>query len=250
MKRREFTGTLIKAISSYALLESVFAIDGFSRAVKPITDHWAIRLNDLCSDLKTDRISALAWQNKVAELYGQVDLKELMEFIDFDAVIKSFKYPDLGVVAQQVKLPKLAGLPENTSYVKKIFGMKKDRAIIPHGHSNMASAHMVVKGEFHMRHFDKIRQDDSHLWIKPTIEKNAVAGDYSSISDERDNVHWFVANTDHAYTFDVIVLDLNGETYDIHNIDYENHETESDGSLRAPMMNVQDALKKYGKGHH
>ncbi len=96
--------------------------------------------------------------------------------------------------------------------------MKKDRAIIPHGHSNMASAHLVLNGEMRLIHYEKIRQEKENLIIKPTIDKIDKIGGSSSISAEKDNIHWFVANTEIAFMFDVIMLDLNNAPYDIHNL--------------------------------
>lgn len=76
--------------------------------------------------------------------------------------------------------------------------MKKDRAITPRGHSNMASAHLILNGEMHLRHYEKIGQGEENLIIKPTVWKIAKIGDNSLISDEKDNIHWFIANTETA----------------------------------------------------
>ena len=72
-------------------------------------------------------------------------------------------------------------------------------------------------------------------------------GESSSISDEKDNVHWFIANTETAFTFDVIMLDLNKKAYDIHNLDMHESEDLRDGTLKVPILDVQDALKKVRK---
>jgi len=56
-------------------------------------------------------------------------------------ITRNFEYPDLGVHTRMVDFPRIAGLPEDVAFIKKIFGMKQDRAIIPHGHKNMVSAH-------------------------------------------------------------------------------------------------------------
>jgi len=232
-------------------MDSLFAFNVFDNQIKPITDHWAIKLNEFCADLKTESITTLQWQTQIEDLYRQIELEEILRFIDFENLIKGFKYPDLGVHTKQVKFPKLSGLPENTAFVKKIFGMKKDRAIIPHGHSNMASAHLILKGELHLRHYEKIGQEDKNLIIKPTVDKIAKLGESSSISDEKDNIHWFIANTENAFTFDVIMLDLNNKPYDIHNIDIFEKQDLANGTLRVPILDVETALKKYGtQSHH
>ena len=153
----------------------------------------------------------------------------------------------MGVNTRPVKFPKLTGLPARTVFIKKIFGMKKDRAIIPHGHSNMVSAHLILSGDMHLRHYDKIRIENKNMIIRPTIDKVIKVGESSTISDEKDNVHWFVANSETAFTFDVIMLNLDEKEYDIHNLDIYEKEKLSDGTLRVPILSVNSALKKYGK---
>lgn len=250
MDRREFTKGMFANITSFALMDSLFAYNAIGKTIKPITDHWAIQLNEYCSDLKTDSISTIQWQQKVEELYNEIELDEILKFIDFDKLIEGFEYPDLGVSTKPVKFPKLNDLPEQTAFVKKIFGMKKNRAIIPHGHSNMASAHLILKGEMHLRNYEKIQQDGQNLIIEPTIDRLAKVGGCSSISDEKNNVHWFIANTESAFTFDIIMLDLNNKNYDIHNLDIYESEDLKNGTLKVPILDVQTALKKYGRHHH
>ncbi len=250
MNRRQFGKGLLASLSSYALLDSLFAFNAFGRKINPIADHWSIQLEEYCNDLKTNTISPENWQVQVEGLLSRIELAELLKFIDFDRLLKGFQYPDLGVNTRPVKFPKLEGLPENTTFYKKIFGLKKDRAIIPHGHSNMSSAHMVLRGGFKLRHYDKLDDEGDFMIIKPTIDKMVQTGDFSSISDDRDNIHWFVASTASAFTFDVIVLDLKGQPYDIHNIDIHQQVRQSDGNLRVPKLDVDTALKKYGKETH
>lgn len=250
MNRRKFSQELLTTLSSFALIESVLVYDTVGNAIKPITKHWALQLNEYCRDLKKDAISPVEWQQLIKGLYQKVSLEELLKFIDFANLTKGFQYPDLGVQTKPVFFPKLTGLPEKTVFIKKVFGMKKGRAIIPHGHSNMASAHLVLQGEMHLRHYEKVQSEAKHLIIKPSIDRVAKRGDHSSISDEKDNIHWFIANSPAAFTFDVIVLDLAGKPYDIHNLDIYKKQALSNGTLRVPLLDVDTALKKYGKESH
>lgn len=245
--RRRFSRQLIQGVLSFALLESLVLTDASGQAIKPITDHWAKELETMCADLKRQDIGLSAWQDQVETLFRRISLPDLLQFIDFDRLSKGFAFPDLGVHTKPVRFPSLSGLPPRTSFVKKIFGLKKNRAIIPHGHSNMVSAHLVLQGELALRHYDKISEESQHLIIRPTIDRLVGVGDASSISDERDNIHWFIAQSEAAFTFDVIVLDLAEQAYDIHNLDIEAGESLADGLIRAPKLDVETALKKYGK---
>ena len=248
--RRLFNQQLLGAMLSYTLLDALFLTNAFNKRIEPIAAHWAKELQTICQDLKLSNISQSLWQEQVENLFKHIELPELLKFIEFEKLIQGFTYPDLGVNTKTVRFPALEGLPSNTVFVKKIFGLKKDRAIIPHGHINMCSAHLVLKGELALKHYDKIKEEKNHLIIKPTIDKLAKSGSCSSISDEKDNIHWFVANTDTAFTLDIIMLDLNNKHYDIHNIDIKDGEQISENLIRAPKLDVETALKKYGKMHH
>lgn len=250
MNRRKFTQDLISGLSSFALFESVMYKDFWSPKVWPIIRHWAVELEAYCQDLRKGSISQEEWRNQIADLYQKVELSELLTFIEFSSLTKSFEFPDLGVATSYVKFPRLEGLPARSAYVKKIFGMKKGRAIIPHGHANMLSSHLLLKGEMHLRNFDKIGEEKNHLIIRPSKDHLIQAGQMSSISDEKDNIHWFTATTDEAFTFDVILLDLDEKPYDIYNLDMHEQEKLPDGQLKVPILDVQAALKKYGKESH
>ncbi|MEZ5346038.1 MAG: hypothetical protein R2681_10835 [Pyrinomonadaceae bacterium] len=260
ISRREFTGTFLRTAVCVSLLETLFSgcgsgkqtsIPATSKIVaakgSEILNHWAIELNAICGDLKIEKITQLAWQDQIERLFDRIELNELLKFIDFENLAKSFEYPDLGVNTKPVVFPKLDGLDVRTVFVKKIFGMRKGRAIIPHGHSNMASAHLILDGKLRLRHYDRIKDQGSHLIVKPSIDKTIVAGDHSSISDERDNIHWFIAETDSAFSLDVIMLDLDGAKYDIQNLDMDKSEPIGDGAFRVQKIDVETGLKKYGK---
>ena len=102
----------------------------------------------------------------------------------------------------------------------------------------------------HLRHYDKIRIEDETMIIKPTVDKIISRGESSSISDDKDNVHWFIANSESAFTFDIILLNLDEKEYDIHNLDIYEKEDLYNGSYRVPVLDVDTALKKYGKETH
>jgi len=248
--RRSFIGKLAGALTSYALIQGIFQSGALKAGSIREMDHWAIRLNEMSMDLRKGSIEPGEWQNLAEDLFNQVPLTDVLSFIDFNKLAKGFEFPDLGVSTRYVNFPRLSGLPETTVFVKKLFGMSRQRAIIPHGHSNMASAHLVLEGEMHLRQYDKIRREDKELIIQPTVDKVACAGITSSISDDQNNIHWFIARTSQAFTLDVIMLDLDGKSYDIHNLDMKKASALGNGQLRVPEIPVEQALRLYGKEQH
>lgn len=250
MHRRTFTQTLLKSITSYALLRTLTVHEAFAKTIGPITDGWVRTLHEMGQDLKTDRITARMWQDQIAVLYARVPLTDLLHGIDFERLTKGFAYPNLGVRTRTVRFPKLDGLPPNLGFHSKVFGMQRDRAIIPHGHRNMVSCHYVLQGDLHLRHYDKVQEEAQHMILEPTVDAIVKPGSYSSISDEHNNVHWLRALSPTAFTFDVIVLDLNGQSWEVDNIDPYAAETLAGGLIRAPKLDVETALEKYGHDTH
>jgi hypothetical protein len=250
MTRREFSRNALLTLTGLAFLDVLFRQQLFANSIRPIADHWLKQLHTMCSDLKTNSISPVEWQTKIDEFHRKLPLEDLIKIIDFEKSIEKFEYPDLGVVTMDPLLPKVDGVSEKYSFKGRIFGMQKDRAIIPHGHRNMTSCHRVLQGEFLLKQYDRIKDDINHMFIKQTIEEIGKPGSFSSISDDKDNIHWLVANTERAYTFDVIVFGLNEKPTEIDNIDiYDAVKTENE-ILKVKKIKVEEALKKYGKTHH
>ena len=250
MNRREFSKSLLLTVSSYALFKTLFTKDAFAKEIRPVTDQWIKGLHEMSMDLKGGTITPGMWQTRIKDLFDKVELEELLTRIDFDRLIAGFEYPDLGVSTKWVTFPRLEGLPEQLAFHGKVFGMKKDRAIIPHGHRNMVSCHYVLKGELWLRHYEKIEEDDTHMLIEPTVDTLARVGSHSSISDERNNIHWLRATTESAFTYDVLIVDLNGKKWDVDNIDPHGAEKVSGNLLRVRKLDLEEALKKYGHEVH
>jgi hypothetical protein len=251
MNRRDFNRNLLITLTGISFLDTLFTRNLFSNSVKPVAEEWLKELNTMCADLRTNSISPIEWQRKIDEFHSKLPLEDLLKLIDFEKSIDNFEYPDLGVVTVDPVLPKVEGVSENYSFIGRIFGMKEDRAIIPHGHKNMISCHRVLKGEFLLRQYDRLGDDaDGNMFIRQTIEETGKIGSFSSISDDKNNIHWLVATAEKSYTFDVIVVGLNDKPTEINNIDIDNAVKVENDILRVPKIKVAEALKKYGKSHH
>lgn len=250
MNRRSFSKEMIKVIGSYTVLSSIANHQLFANNIAPITDHWLKSLHEMSGDLKVGGITPSNWQEQLSNLYAKVTLEEIISLIDFDNLIKAFNYPHRGVNTKKVTFPTLTDLPKKTAFYGKLFGMKKNRAVIPHGHVNMASCHYVINGEIALKQYQKIDESDNEMIITKTVDELGLPGSYSSISDEENNVHWLRATTEYAHTFDVIVLDVAGKPYDINNIDPRSAVRETDGNMRVRKISVEEGLNKYGYDNH
>ena len=121
----------------------------------------------------------------------------------------------------------------------------------------------MIGGELRVRHFDRLRDErpepaardglseaGGFLILRPTIDRAARAGDATAISRERDNVHWFVAASAKAYTFDCILSDLQplGYSYGIDLFDPAGAEKLADGTLRARVIGWDESVRLYAAG--
>jgi len=201
------------------------------------------RLDELSRALAHHEIAQVDWQDGVETLARGIDLAELCKAADLDRVAARLPLLPKGTNAEVIQL-----LP-GQRFTPKIFAMGKGRAIIPHGHVNMVSHHLVLQGELHGRHWERVRDEDDALILRPTIDKTFKPGDSSSISDRRNNAHWFVATSEKAYTLDCIVDNLDpsrGYRFRIDFIDPDRAQKRPDGTVKARRLELDEALQRYG----
>ena len=188
--RREFHAKLISSAITFGLVELLWSRDLFAEPVKPTIDKWMVELAEMSKDLKGKKLTDLEFQTKMEDLYKRVDLKALSSLIKLDEVEKTKKLPDNGAGNYGFDLSKVEGLPANLMFGKQIFACKKGKSIVPHGHSNMCTGFIVLKGKWHGKHYDRLETHADHYIIKPTIDREFEPGDLSTISDHKDKSRW------------------------------------------------------------
>lgn len=241
---------VLQLLGQVALWRAVLGGEALAKSARPVALEWLKDISDLCRDLRRDQLTQAQWREQLGAIHRRLGVAELCELIDFEQARREFVYPDLGVVTRDPHLPGVEGVSEKYAFLGRIFGMRKGRAIIPHGHRNMVSCHRVLQGHFLLRQYDRVDSDAKSLLLRPTVEETSRVGGFSSISESHDNVHWLVATSDYAYTFDVIVVKLHDRATEIDNLDMDRAQKVSGGLLRVPRIEVEDALRKYGKSHH
>ncbi len=248
LSRRSFSRKTIQSLVTYSFLETLCLGDLLSARVKPVVARWVAGLNELSRDVKGERIGQVEWQRKVEELFGRVDLPSLLELIDFDRLTRGVDLPEKGARSLRFKFREIEGVPAKLVFGKQIFALRKGRSVVPHGHNNMATGFLILRGNFHGRHFDRLRDEPDHLIIKPTIDRKFGRGEFSTISDLKDNVHWFEALDEPAYIFNIHVLGLNPESKKKTGRVYIDPAGEKlkDGLIRARRVTYAEVTRRYG----
>ncbi len=244
--RRTFNAALLQSVIAYGLVETLWQRDLV--ADEATIGKWFKDLVELSADLRGQKLKDLEFQAKMEDLYRRVDLAELVKAVKLDEIEKNTRLPDNGAASVGFDLRRVEGVPAELRFGKQIFALKKGRSIVPHGHSNMCTGFIVLKGSFRGRHYDRLETQAEHYVIKPTIDRTFKAGELSTISDQKDNIHWFEALSETGFVFNVHV---NGYDPTIQNatgrlyVDPLGEKLEN-GLVRAKKMTSEECHAKFG----
>lgn len=247
MDRREFSTATLGSLLAYSMLESIVGSDALSAEVRPIAAQWLAKINSLTQELRGQKLTQLEWQAQTEDLFGQVALDEFLSYVDFDKLTKNLKFREKGERAFRARFPDVEGLPTKLVFGHQMFGLKRGQSVVPHGHNNMATAFLILKGDFHGRHYDRLEDEETHMVVRPSIDRQFGVGQYSTVSDVKDNVHWFKATSDVAYIFNIHVLNVDPDVKRRGRVYINPHgEKLSGGRIRAPKLKTAEAYKLFG----
>ena len=249
LSRRTFARSMLGSLLTFSLVKSLDQAKALASPVAPIVRKWLIEMEHMTQALKQGNVKPIEWQQQIESLLSRVELKDLLSAIDYDRLAKSAVFPEDHESAEDVDFSQTKGLPAELSFAPYFYAMKKGVAIVPHGHRNMVSMHMMLKGQAHAWQFERISDEAQYLTIKPTIDKVVSVGAVSTISDQRDNIHWFKALSEPVFMFNIGVFGLKpSETFTGRDyIDPLGGEKLKDGLIRAKRLDVKEAYKLYGK---
>lgn len=249
LDRREFTQQTLGSLLTLSFLDLVCGSPALAGPVRAVANEWLKDLDDLGRSLKGQKVKQTDWQKKVEELFARVDVAEFIKVIDFEKLTKDAPLPDHGARSLRPALPQVEGLPKELVFGRQVFGVKKGRSVVPHGHNNMATAFLILQGGFHGRLFDRVEDiGEEQIVIKPTIDRAFAVGEPSTISDEKDNVHWFEGTTDTAYLFNIHVMNITPGKKEATGRVYLNPlgEKMAGGLIRAPRISYEESVKLFG----
>ena len=248
LSRRQFTREALQSLTALALIDGLAARRLFGAAVRPTVEAWLKDLNQISRDVADHKTKDLEYQAALEDLYRRVDLPALLKSLDFDHLLAATEFPDHGARSLPVDFKGLSGLPTKLVGGRQIFAMKQGRSVVPHGHENMASGFLILGGNLRGRHYDRVEDLDDAFIVRPTIDRSFQPGDFSTISDHRDNIHWFTAVSERAFIFNVHVMDTNPENGNIPGRIYVDPlgEKLAGGLVKAPKITSERAHKLYG----
>ena len=247
VSRRQFAQTCFGSLLTFSLVKSLSDAAALASPIKAFAHTWVMEMERVTKAMRARTISQKQWQRDIEALLARVDLKDLLRAIDYDALVKRTVFQPMHETVLEVNLGKSQSGGDEYSFAPFFYAMKKGTAIVPHGHKNMATMHLVLSGEAQALHYDRVGEDRDHILIKPVSDVVAKAGDASTVSDESTNVHWFKPVGERVYMFNVGVFAIDstkaftGREY----LDPLGGEKESNGIIRARRLNQEAAYKRY-----
>ncbi len=242
--RRQLTSSILAgaglcALSGMAIRSNAIASDRRTEFLDVLN-----QIYNVSKMLSTGKVSQLEWQSEISRLVALADYREFKSAIDFDKAAASLRFAEKGVATSRVTLPMAHGM--SPTVYTKLFAVGKGRAVIPHGHKGMCSGHLILDGRMRSRQYDRIETGEKSWRVRPVHDAIEGAGDFSTISDDASNVHWFVAEKD-SWTLDFIMAPANtGTDWTIQNLDMADAIMVEQDLLDVPTIGVSDALQKYG----
>lgn len=246
--RRGFVGGSLGSLMAFGLLESLWSRELLAASGRALLGPWFAELGARTRELRGRQLRDVEFQERLAALLGRVDIAALGELIDFDAVDRRLRAPGRGRVTQDVDLRAVPGVPTAGEFGRRLFACRAGRAIVPHGHHDMCTGFVVLRGRWRGRHYDRGETTREYCVLQPTIDRGFGPGEGSTISDHRDNVHWFAAETDTAYLFNVHVAGYDPELGGAPGRMYVDPAGEvlAGGEIVAPRMSSAACHAKYG----
>lgn len=244
--RRGFAASVLAAFPAYALLAE-FAPARAGIAHGDAARRWIGQQDEMARALAQGEIAPGQWRREVESLSNAVDLDQLMAEIDRAQVRVAGRGMPNDPVKRTIRFRDETGTPQRLGYAAALFSFDRHNVITPHGHRHMLSAHLVVEGAFRVRNFDRVRDEDGAVIIRPSIDETIRPGAVSTIGVEQDNIHWFVPRTERATTFDIIVTGLGPDEprYVVEAVDPLRGTRLPDGTVRAPILGFAESSRFY-----
>jgi hypothetical protein len=249
LSRRSFGGLGLQALMMACLFQRSARADALAGTLKWSMRPWLQRLQEASAALSSGAAAPRAWQREIEDVLSRVELADFLRSLDFDRLAADARFPSEGEGMQRLYFPDEGGRLQPLAFRPYLFTLKRGTAVVPHGHHNMATMHMVLGGRARVRHFDRLESTSTHMLIRPAADVTGVPGDVTSASDEHHNIHWFEPLSDRVFMFNIGVYQVRpGPFGERDYLDPAAGIPMGAGVIRAPRLHRAAAYAKYGRG--
>ena len=161
------------------------------------------KINDLLSQLNRHEITPDHFLSEVHKHYDDLDLTT-----EFNQWISETSTS--GGVRKLYQRNYKKGKP-----TLQLFWVSPNSSHPPHAHHSLVSAQCVLKGNLHVREYDRIaRIDPQTLTLRPVSDRILEPYDNILTTEYASNVHWFGANDEPAVVLNINVRGVLEDTFD------------------------------------
>ena len=235
---------LMSSMFSVSFVQAIARAGVVEGTVRPVVDGWLTELDELCIALRNGAITQAGWQKQIDASLSRVARTDLLRAIDYQRLTERVSFADHHEYQTRLHLP--GG--ESLTFSPWFFAIDKGGAVVPHGHHNLVTMHMILNGKARGRQFERVHDEPEFMTIQPTLDAVLKPGAVSTISDEHNNVHWFAAIGGPVHTFNMqLVVDPTERVAGRDYIDPAHGEKLGNGLIRARRLEQPEAYQLYGR---
>jgi len=251
LTRRDLLFNGLKTICAVELMRVCIATRAYALSVAPNVDRWRIEWETLARDFRGDSLTLAQWHAALEDLNRRLPMEDFLKLVDFENVRTRLLALGAGEHFERLYLPSISGVPRPFS--STIFCVSARGEVPPHAHNNQVTAHMLVRGRLRTRTFERLHDVEGAITVKPRRNEVLGVGTTVTMSPERENVHWFRALDEAAFSFQISAgtppslsapeineAELGGRVY----LDLRS-KPESDGTIVAPVIDWMDSQRLY-----
>lgn len=194
--------------------------------------------------LRRAELTQTQWQDQIVPILQSVRPEELAAAVELETLRRRTPRASRGAATRSV--PRLEDFEHDEGAAMRVFFFGAGRTDPPHCHFNSVTAHIVLAGEFRVRHYERLREEPGRFILRASRDRRIRAGDVTSISELRENAHWHEAITDG------VLLDVEQGRLDptrpIRNRQMLDPTTAplADGTIVAPALSQSEGLRRFG----
>jgi hypothetical protein len=170
LSRRSFGARSVRLLLTVGLLRYSVRADAVGGSLKWSVRPWLQALEEVSAALRSRSVTPTAWQREVEAVLAKMDLADLLRSIDFEAMAAAARFPAVGEGMDRLYFLDEDGRLQPLAFRPFLFTLQRSTAVVPHGHHNMATMHMVLQGSARVRHFDRLETTDTHMLIRATSD--------------------------------------------------------------------------------
>jgi len=184
------------------------------------------------------------WQDRIGEVLRTSTMAQLRDALDIEALRRRARPVRRGCSIVSITLG--PDLDPDEGAAMRVFFFEAGRGDPPHVHFNSVTSHIVLRGRFRVRHYERLSEEGNAFLLRPTRERVVGESESTSISELRENGHW------HHCLERGVLLDVEQGRLDP-SIPPRNRvlvdlsvPPRADGTILAPALTRSAALRAYG----